>query len=41
MIRLAGRLAESHSRGATLAKAFAEKHSAEAYVEVLLAHAPR
>ncbi len=41
IMRLAGRLADSHRRAAKLAQAFAQKHSAEAYVDVLLAHAPR
>jgi glycosyltransferase involved in cell wall biosynthesis len=39
MMRLCGRLADSHVRAAKLAKAFAHKHSVEAYVDVLLAHA--
>jgi glycosyltransferase involved in cell wall biosynthesis len=41
IIRLARRLADSQRRAAKLATAFAQKHSAEAYVDVLLAHAPR
>ncbi len=40
IIRLSRRLADSHRRAAQLATAFAQKHSPEAYVEVLLAHAP-
>ncbi len=38
IIRLAGRMADSHRRAATLAKAFAQKHSADAYVDVLVSH---
>ena len=38
IIRLAARLEESHIRAAKLAKSFAQKHSADAYVDVLLAH---
>ncbi len=41
IVRLYGRLADSQARAAKLAKAFARKHSAEAYVDVLLAHAVR
>jgi glycosyltransferase involved in cell wall biosynthesis len=41
IMRLCGRLADSHARAAKLAKAFARKHSAEAYVDLLLAHAAR
>jgi hypothetical protein len=40
-MRLCTRLADSHARAAKLAKAFARKHSAEAYVDLLLAHAAR
>jgi hypothetical protein len=40
-MRLCNRLADSRARAAKLAKAFAHKHSAEAYVDVLLAHAAR
>jgi glycosyltransferase involved in cell wall biosynthesis len=39
IMRLCSRLADSHARAAKLAKAFAHTHSAEAYVDVLLAHA--
>ena len=41
IMRLCSRLADSHARAAKLAKAFARKHSAEAYVDLLLAHAAR
>ncbi len=41
IMRLCSRLADSHARAAKLAKAFAHTHSAEAYVDVLLAHAAR
>ncbi len=41
IIRLCSRLADSHARAAKLAKAFAHQHSAEAYVDILLAHAAR
>jgi glycosyltransferase involved in cell wall biosynthesis len=41
IMRLCNRLADSHAQAAKLAKAFAHTHSAEAYVDVLLAHAPR
>jgi len=41
IMRLRGRLADSHARAAKLARAFAHRHSAEAYVDVLLAHATR
>jgi len=41
IMRLCTRLADSHARAAKLAKAFARKHSAEAYVDLLLAHAAR
>jgi hypothetical protein len=40
-MQLCNRLADSRARAAKLAKAFAHKHSAEAYVDVLLAHAAR
>lgn len=39
IMRLAGRLAQSHVRAAALAKTFAQNHSAGAYADVLLAHA--
>ncbi|VFU11026.1 glycosyltransferase [Methylocella tundrae] len=39
--RLAGRLQGSHGRAAALAKAFRQSHSADAYVDVVLAHALR
>lgn len=39
IMRLCSRLADSHARAAKLSKAFAHKHNAEAYVDVLLAHA--
>jgi glycosyltransferase involved in cell wall biosynthesis len=38
--RLTSRIADSKARAAKLAAAFAHDHSAEAYVEVLLTHAP-
>jgi glycosyltransferase involved in cell wall biosynthesis len=41
IIRLCSRLDDSHRRAAKLAKAFAQKHSAASYVNVLLAHAAR
>ena len=41
VMRLSSRLDDSHGRAAKLARAFAHKHSAEAYVDVLLAHAGR
>jgi glycosyltransferase involved in cell wall biosynthesis len=41
IMRLCSRLADSRARAAKLAKAFAHKHSAEAYVDLLLAHAAR
>ena len=41
IMRLRSRLDDSHERAANLAKAFAHKHSAQAYVDVLLAHAAR
>jgi glycosyltransferase involved in cell wall biosynthesis len=41
IMRLRGRLADSHARAAKLSRAFAHKHSAEAYVDALLAHAAR
>jgi glycosyltransferase involved in cell wall biosynthesis len=41
IMRLRARLDDSHGRAAKLAKAFAHKQSAEAYVDVLLAHAAR
>lgn len=41
IVRLTGRLPESHARAAKIAKAFAQKHSADAYVDVLLAHLDR
>jgi hypothetical protein len=41
IMRLCGRLADSQARAAKLAHAFARKHSAEAYVDVLLALAAR
>jgi glycosyltransferase involved in cell wall biosynthesis len=41
VMRLGSRLADSHARAAKLAKAFAHTHSAETYVDVLLAHAAR
>lgn len=39
--RLLPRLAESQTRAAARAKTFAQSHSADAYVDVLLAHAKR
>jgi glycosyltransferase involved in cell wall biosynthesis len=41
IMRLHGRLDDSKRRAAKLAKAFAHKHSAKAYVDVLLEHAAR
>jgi glycosyltransferase involved in cell wall biosynthesis len=41
IMRLADRLPESQARAEKLAKAFARKHSADAYVDVLVAHAAR
>jgi glycosyltransferase involved in cell wall biosynthesis len=41
IMRLRNRLADSHARAAKLARAFAHRHSAEAYVDALLAHAAR
>ena len=41
IMRLRGRLADSHARAAKLAQAFAHKHSAKAYADALLAHAAR
>ncbi|WP_139223499.1 glycosyltransferase [Methylocapsa palsarum] len=41
ILRVASRFPESRSRAMKLAPEFARKHSADAYVDVLLAHAPR
>jgi glycosyltransferase involved in cell wall biosynthesis len=41
ILRLASRFTAAQTRAAQLAKAFARQHSADTYVEVLLAHAAR